>query len=273
MALDDPIEGIVALANGDSYSTPGYNLVRFVPNLIEGSPGSLVKDQMDTGVTTMLLDGKGSVVALDNLSASSATLANGQVYSTPSYTMGRFAPDSTVKQTMGSGVTQIALDGAGSVVALDDLTTTKAVTLMNGQVSNAPVYSLVDFAPGSVTSQPLDSGVSRFVVDAAGAIVALDALSVHDETTSNGQSYNLWDLVSFSAPSYSRELMDPSSVNTFVLDGSGTVVALDDLSLYSPTSSGSSCADRSRSRGFTSSPAYCRGRRPNLLCVCRWSVW
>ena len=75
-------------------------------------------------------------------------------------------------------------------------------------------------------------------MDAAGAVVALDNLTLEDETLTNGQASALWDIVSFSAPSYGRELMDPSfAASTFVLDGSGSVVALDNLSLYSPTSS------------------------------------
>ncbi len=226
VALEEAGPASITLANDQVYSTPSYTMVRF-------APGSTVKEVMDTGVTTLALDSAGSVVALDNLAPSSVTLANGQVYSIPSYTMVRFAPGSTVKQTMDTGITQMALDGAGSIVVLEGLTTTPAVTLGNGQISNTPVFSLVEFTPASMVKQTIDSGVSRFAVDTAGAVIGLDNWSVKDETLTNGQAYPLWSIVSFSAPLYSRTLMDTSPVSTFVLDGSGSVVALDNLSLSS----------------------------------------
>jgi hypothetical protein len=224
----------VPLANEQMYRAPIYNLVGFVT---DPTDGSLVKTPMDTGVTTMVLDGAGSVVALDNLATSKVTLANGQIFSTPSYTMVRFAPGSTVKQTIDdTGVTQLALNGAGSIVALDSLTTTPPVILGNGHSSSAPVYTLVEFAPGSTVRQVLDSGVSRFAVDAVGDVVALDNLTLQNETLTNGliASYPLWSLVSFAASTGKQQVIDPL-VSTFVLDGSGSVVALDNLSFMNFT--------------------------------------
>ena len=222
------------LADGQNYSAPTFNLVGFV---MDPASGSLVKTTMDTGVTMIVVDSDGSVVALDSLAISSTPLANGQTYSTPSYTMVRFAPGSTVKQTIDSGVTQIALNGTGAVVALDSLSSTAAATLGNGQLSSAPVYSLVEFAPGSTVRQVLDSGVSRFAVDAAGDVIALDNLTLKNETLPgrDGQvaSYPLWNLVAFAASSGKKLPIDKLPVSTFELDGSGSVVALDNLSLDS----------------------------------------
>jgi hypothetical protein len=231
VALEQAGTASVTLSDGPVYSTPAFNLVRFVP----GPGGSLVRDVLDTGVATMVVDGAGSVVVLDALSQSSVQLADGQTHGTPSYTMVRFAPGSTVKQSMDTGVTQLAVDGTGSVVALDSLTATPAVTLGNGQSSNGVVASLVVFAPGSVVRQVLDAptpqspggGVGRFALDATGAVVALDNLSLNDQTLSNGQAYRLWNIVRFAAPAYGRQVMDPSPVSSFVLEGAGTVVALD----------------------------------------------
>jgi hypothetical protein len=227
VALDNAETASVTLANGQAYSTQVYDLVRF----LAGSGGSLVKDVLDTGVAAIMLDGADSVVALDDLSQSSVTLANGRVFSTPAYSMIRFAPGSTSKQALDSGVTQVALDGAGSVVALDSLTQTSPLTLGNGQDTSTPVYTMVNFGPDSTQRRVLDSGVSRFAVDGAGTVVALDSLSVTDKTLTNGNTYSLWNIASFAAPSYSRQVMDQYGVVSFLVDGSGTVVVLDDLSL------------------------------------------
>jgi len=218
VALENTGTASVTLGSAQLYSTPAYNLVRFVP---ASDAGSLVKDVIDTGVTTMILDGAGSVVALDNLAQNSITLADGQVFSTPSYSMDRFAPGATVAQPMDAGVTQVAMDGAGSIVALDSLSQSGTVSLSDGQSSSSPVYTMVNFGPGLTTRNVIDTGVSRFVVNGAGSVVALDSFS------SGSVESPQWDIASFAAPSYSRVLMDPAPVSSFVLDGSGSVVAQD----------------------------------------------
>jgi hypothetical protein len=231
VALEAAGSSSVNLANGQVFSTPIYNLVRFAPDSTE-------KQTMDTGTTQMVLDGDGSVVALDNFSTSQVTLANGQPYITPSYTMVRFAPGSTVKEAMDAGVTQMALDGAGSIVALDSLTTTPPVTLDNGQLSNSPAYSLVSFAPGPTPGfyerQLMALSVTQIVVDGSGSVVALESPSNETLTGSNGQVDNevVYNLVRFAPGSTTPQqpAMD-TGVSTIVVDGSGSIIAMDSLSL------------------------------------------
>src|SRR5262249_49856828 len=106
--------------------------------------GSRADNVLATNVSGYLLQSSGSLLAL----------AAGKLI--------EFAPGSTVMQTLDSGVTSFAVDGSGSVVALDS-SSTETVTLPSGQSSTVPVYNLVRLAAGK-QRQVMDDTPVRTVI-------------------------------------------------------------------------------------------------------------
>ena len=140
-----------------------------------------VTQVIDTNVSRFYVDGSGSVVALETEGS-----------------LVRFAPNSTARQVMqtgvsNAGVSAIAMDGSGVVF-----------TLMSGG-------TLVRFAARADSATTIDGDFSSLAAGGAGSIVALD--------TNN----NLW-LLPLGSTALPQSPM-VTGVQAFVVDGEGSVVA------------------------------------------------
>src|SRR5262249_31987838 len=113
--------------------------------LFRFAPGSSTGQLMASGVARYVIHGAGSGVVLGDQTTARPSLPYGQTFSTPVYDLVRFAPGSTLADPLAPGVSTIALDGSGSVVALGGLSLNQT-TLAGGLVVANPVYSLVVFA-------------------------------------------------------------------------------------------------------------------------------
>ena len=178
-------------------------------------------------VSQIVVDASDAVFALSGIT--SETFDEGaQVVNVPVYDMIRFSPGSDQAVAVASGVNSMAVDGSGSVVALDS-PSQETISIPDGPSDGEVVYNLVRVQPGKTTplQPPLETGVSRFTVDGSGAVIALDSLS-------KGANGPLGQLTLFSPGSISPQPMAPqtttlgSPVGSFSLDGSGSVVALID---------------------------------------------
>jgi hypothetical protein len=95
--------------------------------------------------------------------------------------------------TLDSNVAQFAIDGAGNVIALDQMVTIHSY--LQGAVHNiAPggdetVGTLVRFVPGSTVRQILDSYVRTFTVDGAGYVLAVESYIGHYGTPFQQNGY------------------------------------------------------------------------------------
>ncbi|HVA45435.1 MAG TPA: DUF4214 domain-containing protein [Pirellulales bacterium] len=171
-----------------------------------------------------LLDGSGSLVALD-----------------ASHDLVRFAPGATTAQLMASNITGFVVDGAGFVVAqtansASSSSRTGSIARIGipgttiQQLSPGSLYvptgsgNLIQFAPGSDSSQNIESDVKTFAVDGGGGVVTL----------------NTGDVLTRFAPGATTSMqLDTNAVLSFMLDTTGQVVALEangDLVLFDPTS-------------------------------------
>jgi hypothetical protein len=161
-ALGAPSFGAVNLPSGEQVTTSLAPLLRFAPAknfAASNDPGQVVYN----GVSTFLVDGAGSVVALADPTTSVVTLADGQACTKLVYSMIRFGPAPATPQTIDTGVSSLTLDGSGSVVALDSLTAG----------ASGAVGTLHVFRPGSNTPACAMANVSSFAVDGSGSVVAL----------------------------------------------------------------------------------------------------
>jgi hypothetical protein len=173
---------VVAFESTQGASTG--TLVRFAPGTT--APAAT----LDVLVKQFELDGSGQIVCLD---------ASGNLL--------RFGPGDSTAQTMATGVTRFAVDGAGYVVA------EVPFTFLPG------TYNLVQFAPGAILGFAFVGEVKDFQVDNEGAVVALDSngdLSRYAPGSTTAQSIEgpVWD--------------GPNAyVQSFAIDGAGQIVALE----------------------------------------------
>ena len=161
-------------------------------NLVMFAPNSSVRQPMATGVSTFVVDGSNSVVALQPKSGSAA----GPIV--------RFAPGQTKATTIPGPFLHIAQDGADDVIALDDSHPTNHLD------------GLWLFKPGATSGVQMAAGVSAFVVDGSGSVVAFEPISGSIAGT----------LVRFAAGATTGTVIQGSYLSIAV-DGKGDVVALD----------------------------------------------
>ena len=165
-------------------------------NLTLYEPGWTHK--MATGVSTFLVDSAGSVVAFQPTPRSNYG------------TLVRFVPGTNTQEPFARKFQSFAEDGKGDVVALD-------IT-----------DKLWFYAPSSINAQPMTVGVSTFVVDAAGSVVAFQPRP----------GFNTGAVVRFAPGAYKTEPICDACLQ-IELDGSGSLVALDaggQLERFAPNS-------------------------------------
>ena len=121
---------------------------------------------------------------------------------------------------VGTKVKGLAVDGSGSVIALDS-PLVETLEVYNGQSRIEVAYSLVRFTGSTTPEQPaMDTGVGTFTVDGSGAVTALDFLTMGSDGPEGR-------LVHFSPGSNTLQIMDPPNLlnlSSFSLDGAGSVV-------------------------------------------------
>jgi hypothetical protein len=208
MPTSKSVSSFAVDGSGSVVALSGGQLLLFAPGP-DSTTSTPLATTGDAGVSYFAVDGSGSVVAL----ASGGLLI-------------RFAPGSTASQGMNNGasVSSFVVDGSGSVVALD-----------------SGAESLVRFAPGSNQGQTLDGDhqgpgrVTALAVDGSGTVVVVDgSVSIPGQRDFGGS------LAAFPAGSTGPQDRRPieqsieQSVQSFVIDASGSVVAVDSVVALEP---------------------------------------